>query len=227
MPCDGRAFVLGWCWTFVPWELLFPQHFPSLLFLKLAIIILHTITYMFTINRRDNGSTVFLVIYLLNCLYLILGDQISCFCMFVFLLCSHFVLLEFICLLFSDVYKNVHCHGPVVYLVYFFLFLCLVPHYSHFHMIFQVMMFQMKEKKSYIWSELNTIICKDACFISNPAIHGRKRCCFWPAGVRIAENQTIWRFLATCALRHIQVQLELKVPSDPGLTTRSRIVRWR
>lgn len=101
------------------------QHFPSLLFLKLVIIILHTITYnMFTINRHDNCSVVcFLVIYLLKCLCLILEDgMITCglFFTFVFLSCSHLVLLEFICLLFSDVYKNVH-HGSVVYLFCFFL----------------------------------------------------------------------------------------------------------
>lgn len=97
------------------------------LFPNLLIVILHTITHVFTINRRDNGSMVcFLVIYLLNCLYLILGDGIiSCFCMFVFLPCSHLVLLEFICLLFSDVYKNVYCHGPVVYIFFFF---CVLYH---------------------------------------------------------------------------------------------------
>lgn len=128
MPCDGRASVLGWCWIFVPWE---PnQHFPSLLVLKLAVIILHAITYnIFAINCRDNGSMVcFLVIYLLNYLYLVLGDgMISCFGGF-FLHVGFSTMFPFICLLFSDVYKNVHCHGPVVYPVYFFLFFCVLYH---------------------------------------------------------------------------------------------------
>lgn len=48
--------------------------------------------------------------------------------------------------------------------VFFSLFLCLVPHYSHFIDISS----HAERKRSYIWSEIK-IICIDACFISNPA----------------------------------------------------------
>lgn len=89
------------------------------------------------------------------------------FCMFVFLPCTYLVLLEYNCIIFSDVYKNVHRHGPVIYLVYFFLLsFVLVPHYSHCHWHFKSWCFKWKKKITYIWSEINTIICKDECFIS-------------------------------------------------------------
>lgn len=113
----------------------------------------------------------------------------------------------------------------------FSLFLCLVPHYSHCHWCFK---WKKKKKTPYIWSEINTIICKDECIIS------RKQCCFWPAGFITAENLNICYFSATrqqqqqqqqlvlasvclnvsltCALIHIQVQLESRAPPYTGLT---------
>lgn len=177
----------------VPWE---PnQHFPSLLFLKLAFI-LHIVTYMFNINCRDNGSLVcFFLIYLPNRLYFVLGDGTTIsvcvgfflfyfFCMFVFLPCFHLVLLEVICLLFSDVYKNVRCHGPVVYLVYiFFSFSCVLYHITA--IFIDSSSYDVSNEKKYMKRNKQFVKMRVLFQIRRP--HERKQC-FWPAGVSISEN---------------------------------------
>lgn len=88
-----------------------------------------------------------------------------------------------------------------------------------------------RKKKSYIWSEINTVICKNVCFISNLGTQWRE------AELVLANRgQNYWKFkklvflghltaptglqcqlgstsLWGCALSQIQVQLELNIPS--------------